>query len=379
MNETRRTITLEGIITLLSPLSHIGEVRGTDSLLLRSYVIGPDGRRQETFRYNGNAWRGMLRDHGSLYLFEKLGDPKMGLDTLYLFTSGGAIAGEQVVDLDRAEKIRALFPLLSIFGGGAKSQILEGKLHVGFGIPLVRECQSILPERFRNPDAPPWRLWTEEVYFTRQDDAKKERFKRYLQDAPAMNAPENREALPEARPSAEQESLFAGQEDAAPPEPPPDGLAANAEKKAAAAKKKENPQQMRAMVECLCAGAQLYQRIDLVDVTDLELGAFVSALDHWSRAPYIGGKCGAGFGLCEVSYDYWDGGQLKPFARIGQNLVRLGPAAAEAKQAYDEWLRQLYDEYLTVNAAPMRAMLEAARVEDPKAPKSKKVAGAAGK
>ena len=365
-SDARRTISLEGIITLMSPLSHIGEVRGTDSLLLRSYIVGDDGRRQETFRYNGNAWRGMLRDHGSLYLFNKLGDPKMGLDTLYLFTSGGAIAGEQIVDLDRAEKIRAVFPLLSIFGGGAKSQILEGKMHVGFGIPLVRECQAVLPERFRNIDAPPWRLWTEENYFTRQDDAKKEKFKRFLQEPPAVAAPEKREALPEA-PPVEQESLFAGAvEAAAPATPIPDGLAANAEKKKdAAPKKKENPQQMRAMVECLCAGARLYQRIDLVDVTDIELGAFVSALGHWSRAPYIGGKCGVGFGLCNVAYDFWQGGKLEQFARIGENVVKLGPAAAAAKQAYDKWLQQLYDEYLVANAGTMRVMLEASRVEEP--------------
>lgn len=353
MSGMKLTIMLEGIVTLMSPLSHIGEVRGTDSLLLRSYIIGGNGMRQETFRYNGNAWRGMLRDHGALYLFRKLGDPKMSLDTLYLFTAGGAIAGEQAVDIDRAEKIRAVFPLLSIFGGGAKSQILEGKMHIGFGIPLVRECQSILPERFRSSDAPAWRLWTEENYFTRQDDAKKEQFKQYLHDEITTVPAKSQEALPDA---SQQMRLF----DAAQSPRPESAPAKDVQKK-----KKENPQQMRVMVECLCAGARMYQRIDLVDVTDLELGAFVSALDHWSTAPYIGGKCGVGFGLCNVFYDYQDeSGQLQCFTVIGESQIKLGQIAADAKAAYDRWLLELYNQYVATNEAPMRAMLEAGRVEE---------------
>lgn len=331
MSEKRYNITLEGIITLLSPLSHIGETRGTDSLLIRGYVLDENGQRRETFRYNGNAFRGMLRDCGALYLFEKLGEPKMDLDTLYLFTAGGSIAGEQAVDLARANRIREAFQLISIFGGGAKSQVLEGKMSIGFGVPLVRECQGILPERFRNPEAPPWRLWTEENYFTRQDDAKKAKFKKYLPD-------EEKPALPEGQ-------LF------------PDEQQEEKPKK----KEKEHHQQMRAMVESLCAGAKLYQRIDLFDMTDLELGAFVSCLEYFSRKPYIGGKSGVGFGLCKIEYEYWDNGRLCHFMTINENQVKACELAENAKQKYDRWLIDLYNQYLEENKQPMAQLLEGAK------------------
>jgi CRISPR type IV-associated protein Csf2 len=337
-NQKRYNLTLEGIITLLAPLSHIGETRGTDSLLVRGMVIDEKGQRHEVFRYNGNAFRGMLRDCGALYLFEKLGEPKMNLDTLYLFTAGGAIAGEQTVDLARAERIRQVFQLLSIFGGGAKSQILEGKMSIGFGVPLVRECQSILPERFRNPDAPPWRLWTEEVYFTRMDDAKRETFKRYLVENTLPLPEDERKALPSA-----QESLFPEQEEEKPKT------------------KKEHAQQMRAMVECLAAGSKLYQRIDLYDMTELELGAFVSCLEYFSRRPYIGGKSGVGFGLCRIEYEYWDNGVLKPFMSIGENRVKACELAEGAKQQYDQFLLELYNKYILENKASMVQMLEGAK------------------
>jgi len=330
MSEKRHNITLEGVITLLSPLSHIGETRGTDSLLIRGNVLDDSGQRRETFRYNGNAFRGMLRDCGALYLFEKLGNPKMDLDTLYLFTAGGSIAGDQSVDLARANRIREAFQLISIFGGGAKSQVLEGKMSVGFGVPLVRECQSILPERFRNDEAPPWRLWTEENYFTRTDDAKKAKFKQYLPD-------ENKPALPEGQ-------LFDAEE---------------TEEKPKKKKEKEHSQQMRAMVESLCAGAKLYQRIDLADMTDLELGAFVSCLDYFSRKPYIGGKSGVGFGLCQIDYDYWCDGERRHFMSIGENSVRACELAEGAKQKYDQWILDLYNQYLEENQQPMAKLLEA--------------------
>jgi len=355
----RNNLTIEGIITLLSPLSHIGETRGTDSLLIRGNIIGSDNKRHETFRYNGNAFRGMLRDCGTLYLFEKLGNPKMPLDMLYLFASGGTIIGDQSVDLARAEQIRKTFQLLSIFGGGAKSQVLEGKMAIGFGVPLVRECQSILPERFRNIEAPPWRLWTEENFFTRTDDAKKEVFKKYLIE---QTEPAQLTELPEP---------VSAQEEPQVDEQITDGLRFHKkyleEKKQKQEKKQEQgqipkskdvPQQMRAMVESLCAGSKMYQRIDLFDVSDLELGAFVSCLDYFSRKPYIGGKASVGFGLCNIDYEYWNNGKLEHFMSIGENQTKICELGEGAKKAYDRWILDLYTKYLEENKVSMARLLE---------------------
>lgn len=388
-NKKRYNITLEGVITLLSPLSHIGGVQGTDSLLVRGKVFDPIAKKpREVFRYNGNAFRGKWRDCGALYLFEKLGGPKMNLDIFHLFTSGGAIAGAQTVDLERAETIRKCFPLISIFGGGAKSQILEGKMDVGFGVPLVQETQGIIPERFRSLDAPPWRLLTEEVEQTRQDDSKKANFKQFIRDS-ALPEPQKLDELPEnvdsKTPSygpqlenltAEQQALFENADAAPEPESIRKAVAKakkrfdnhedakkRGEKKPAKKDKDGPAQQMRVTIEAMCAGTQMYHRIDLYDMTELELGAFVSCLDYWSRRPYLGGKSGAGFGLCNAEYEYWDNDQAKPFMQISQNCVRIEEPAASAQKAYDQFLLDIYNRYLQEHEANLAGILTESKLE----------------
>lgn len=387
-NKKRYNITLEGIITLLSPLSHIGAVQGTDSLLVRGKVFDPIAKKpREVFRYNGNAFRGMLRDCGALYLFEKLGGPRMNLDIFHLFTSGGAIAGAQTVDLERAEIIRKYFPFISIFGGGAKSQILEGKMDIGFGVPLVQETQGIIPERFRSLDAPPWRLLTEEVEQTRQDDSKKVHFKQFIRDSALIESQKLHELQenidlkdPNYGPqlenlTPEQQALFENAD--AVPEPE------SIRKAAAKAKKrfdnheddkkrgnkpdkkgKDGPaQQMRVMIEAMCAGTQMYHRIDLYDMTELELGAFVSCLVYWSKRPYLGGKSGTGFGLCTAEYEYWENGRVKPFMQIAQNCTRIEEPAKSAQKVYDQFLLDIYNHYLQEYEANLTGILVEAKLE----------------
>src|SRR5690606_3739767 len=138
-----------------------------------------------------------------------------------------------------------------------------------------------LPARYRTEELPGWREWTMEASFTRKDDSKDERLRGYLAQKP--------------------ETLL---------------LEGEAEEKKS---RKEPAQQMRYTVECLAPGSVMYQRIELIDVTELELGAWVSCLAEWSKSPYLGGKSNVGFGLCEAKWDYIIPGEdeeWKPFASI---------------------------------------------------------------
>lgn len=331
-------IRLDGIITLLSPLSHIGESSGPDSFLSQDIIIGPDGRPVECFVYSGNAWRGHLRDLGAIYMTEKLGGLQYNPAVFYLLFSGGSLGGEQSVDIDQARMYRRNVPLLSVFGGGVGNQILTGKIKVGAMYPLVRECQRILPEYLRSEDAPSWRQWTFEKSFTRMDDAKNENLRKYLVGS------ENDGLLPAGAPQA---LLPAG-----------DGAAEETKKK----KKEDPPQQMRYTVEMLAAGSVLYQRIDLCDLTDLELGAFVSALIEFSKHPYIGGKSGTGHGLVDIEYTWRPAGAKEPagdFLKIGTDRLWLSKPAEEAKNKYDDFLVSLYDKYLEDKAEELTKLLAA--------------------
>jgi len=320
------SIRLDGKITLLSPLSHIGESSGIDSFLSTDTVIGMDGRPLEVFTYSGNAFRGQLRDLGASYLTEKLGNIKYSPELFYLLFSGGSLGGAQSVDIDQARMYRRNIPLLSVFGGGVGNQILTGKIKVGAMYPLTEECQRIIPEHLRDENAPSWKQWTFDKSFTRMDDAKNENMRKYLT-------------------GSETDGLaIAGQ------------VEADSKKK----KKEDPPQQMRYTVEMLAAGAVMYQRIDLCDLSDLELGAFVSALTKLSEHAYIGGKSGTGHGLVDIEYTWRKAGQKDSegtFLKISSDCLWLSEPAEEAKKTYDQFLVALYDRYLEDNAPELTKLL----------------------
>ena len=334
------SLRLDGKVTLLSPLSHIGSSAGPDSFLSEDVIIGPDGRPVEVFTYSGNSYRGILRDKAAAYTLGKLGDIRLAPDTFYLLFSGGSLGGAQSVDIDQARMYRRNIPMLSVFGGGVGNQILAGKIKVGSMYPLVSECQRVLPEHLRDPGAPSWRQWTFEKSFTRMDDAKNEKLRKYLAGA------ENDGLLASPKPQA----LLASEDvPGAPPE-------------TAKKKKEDPPQQMRYTVEMLAAGAVLYQRIDLCDLTDLELGAFVSALVEFSKSSYIGGRSGTGSGLVDIEYAWRPAGAKESagkFLSVTTDQLWLSKPAEEAKDKYDDFLVKLYDQYLENNADELTKLLAA--------------------
>ena len=326
-----RTIRLDGKITLLSALSHIGESLGTDSYLSEDIIIGPDGQPVECFLYSGNSFRGILRDMAAKYLLDKLGGVAIPLDTFHLLFSGGSIGGPQAVDIDQARAYRKALPALSIFGGGVGNQIMEGKLKIGAMYPLVKECQRVIPEKYRDEKAPSWKKWTYEKSYTRRDDSKQENMRKYIADAELLAGPK-------------QQGLLIGETEAP-------------KKK----KEKDAPAtQMRYTVELLAAGAIMYQRIYLQDMSDLELGAFVSALHEFQKAPFLGGKSGTGHGLCEIEYEWSYPGDKEPrgvFLRVAENVMYLSHPAEEAKQEYDDYLQKVYDGYLEDKAPELKQLL----------------------
>lgn len=329
-----RTIRLDGKITLLAPLSHIGESLGVDSYLSTDTIIGSDGQPVECFLYSGNSFRGILRDMAAKYLLDKLGGVAVPIDTFHLLFSGGSIGGTQTLDIDQARAYRKMLPAFSIFGGGVGNQIMEGKLKIGSMYPLVAECQRVIPEKYRDPRAPSWKKWTYEKSYTRRDDSKQENLRKYITDTDGL------------LPGPKQQGLLLGHP----------GESVEPKKK-----EKDGPAtQMRYTVELLAAGAIMYQRVYLQDLSDLELGAFVSALHEFQKASIIGGKGGTGHGLCEIEYEWSYPGDKEPrgvFLKVSENMLWLSKPAEEAKQEYDDFLQQVYNDYLEENAPELKALL----------------------
>jgi hypothetical protein len=327
-------VRLTGLFSLQSPLSHIAESISTTSYLVQEPILQPDGAVEEVFTYSGNAWRGQLRDMAASYMLERLGRPQLALDAFHLLFSGGRIGGEQAVDVEKARRWRRSVPMLALFGGGVGNQILPGKLRVSNAYPLCKEAVPALPPQHRRVAALlTYRGMTFEKSFSRKDDAKDDRINHAL-DAPAAPTPAG--LLPGMEPSA------------------PKGRAPKKD-----AKDDGPADQMRMTAELLAAGVQLATEIDALDVTDVELGALVSALHRFSRSPHIGGQSSRGHGRVALSYELLDvdTGELQPFLTIDGGASLLAPPAEQAKAAYDTYLRETYDAMLQAQQPELAAML----------------------
>lgn len=327
VSETR-SLRLEGTFELLSPLSHIGETISTTAYLSEEPVLQGDGSIETVFAYSGNAWRGQLRDLAAAYMLRSLGNARVPLPAFHLLFSGGSIGGKQSVDIEQARMLRRALPIISLWGGGVGNQILPGKLRVGVCYPLCLETERVVPDRFRE-DMPMlrYRTMTTEKSFSRSDDEKDERLRGCL-EAPT------------------QDTLLLGGEK------PKKGKTEN-----------EPPTQMRYTVELLIAGSRLYSRIDVADATDVELGCLVSALDEFATAPYIGGQARMGHGLARLVYTWSDPrtGEGGYFLGVDDGRAELSEPAAQAKDAYDSYLRTAYQAYLETNASEMQRALEAVK------------------
>lgn len=341
-------VRLTGLFTLRSPLSHIGESLSTTSYLVQEPILQPSGVLAEVFCYSGNAWRGQLRDLCATYMLERIGAPQVSLDTFHLLFSGGRIGGDQIVDLERVKLWRRSVPMLAVFGGGVGNQILPGKIRVANSYPLCVEALPVLPsQHHEKAKTMSYRGMTFEKSFSRKDDAKDERLTSYLADPNTLQLTGDAPSRPTRRRLRTSGAAAAKPEDA------------GAEAPGGTVEREGPADQMRMTCELVAGGVQLATEIDCLDVTDVELGVLVSGLHLFSRSPHIGGQASRGYGRVILDYRIvdLDSGEEQPFLTAGDGVSLLAPPAAEAKGAYDQWLRQQYDAMLAAQGSEIRAAL----------------------
>jgi len=312
---------LFGEFTTLSPLSHIGESISTITYLVEEPILQPSGQIENVFSYNGNAWRGQLRDLSANYMLQNLGCT-VNIDAFHLLFSGGKIGGEQSIDLSYARTMRRAVPMISLFGGGVGNQIMPGKMRVGSSYPLCQEAMPVLREQYHADCLKTsYRQLTMEKSYTRMDDSKH---------------PDLIEHIPTA-----DQPLLEGKK---------------------AKKEGDVSTQMRMTSELLIPGVTLAHEIDLLDVSDIELGVLASAIYGFSASPYIGGQCNRGHG--KVAYKSrivnMQTGENFGFAKIdGEGPAHLSSMAQDAKDAYDAHLREQYDAFLARSESEIVGLLGA--------------------
>lgn len=125
-----------------APLSHGSDESTGNAQLFRRIAVIHQGRRVEIPAVSGNSFRGQLRRIAAARLLDVVGAQRVTLEAFQLLTSGGAIekgeskTGEAVA---ANRDLRALVPMVGLFGGAWKAQLLPGSLRVGWLWPVCAE------------------------------------------------------------------------------------------------------------------------------------------------------------------------------------------------------------------------------------------------
>lgn len=271
-------IKLEGKITALEPISHIGETRSIDSKFNREKMMlsSKAGITKviEVPIISGNSLRGILRRRAGYKLLQILNIPKesMSEGMQHALFSGGMLkkgAGGGIIDTSFITKVRSNIPYLSLFGTVLGQQMLQSKLDVGQLIPI--SCQT----RGRtgiDSDISIYSLLDERAA-TRRDDM--------------------------------EDKCKGSQDD-------------------------EQKQQMRYTHEVLVAGTEFYHYFTLKHCNELETGAFWSTIADFCKYPKIGGLGCRGFGMVQLNYEIND-----PLAQRYESWV------LENKESISKYLKGL--------------------------------------
>lgn len=307
-----------------SPISHISESISTNSYLSQDPILQPDGEVEDVFAYSGNAWRGQLRDLSANYLLQKL-NMQVNLDAFHLLFSGGKIGGDQSIDIQKAKLMRKIVPHVSIFGGGIGTQIMQGKLKVGSSYPICIEAMPVLHERFHaQAEKISYSSLTFEKSFTRFDDSK--------------NFDLHEKVKAGDLPMLETKS-----------------------------KKKDGDvsTQMRMTSELIVAGTNLVHEIDLVNISEIELGAIVAALTQFAQVPYIGGQSNKGHGRVDYFAEIVNlsTGEVHELFKTSGDIPELSATAQQAKDSYDKHLSEIYNAFLEQKESEIRGLLGASQNE----------------
>lgn len=173
MTTSKRMTSVGLVIRATSPISHASDEKaGNQQMVRRMPVIDRDGVRHDVPVVSGNAVRGQLRRIAADDMLRRCGVEKVPQRLYHTLFSGGTLTkGEAPSTSHKIEEIRALrdlIPMIGLFGGTWKGEILPGWLLAGIFWPICRETSGVLGH---NPDGCiEARTLTSDVFYTRRDD-----------------------------------------------------------------------------------------------------------------------------------------------------------------------------------------------------------------
>jgi hypothetical protein len=346
----RQRVTIHCVITLLSPLSHIGEVTGNVSNLKTVKRLDLEGQPRQVFAYSGNAIRnGILRRRGTASALEALG-LHVNPDVHHTLFAGGRIDGSTGNDMELDKRIRQLMPWLSVLGtakpakvfGVKDAQMVQGRLNVGSAYLACYESAPYLFEQFPGVLPPEASIGLAAITAAKSELGS-DPFTPPNQEAIARYSAVKNQHLPLLRKqlrswteylTVDQTTRRDSTQDPTlqkflPPDKP---LLAGT-----GGEDKKKSDQMISSDRLIMAGAKLYSRWDAC-VTAVEEGWIYDALLAFDQFPYIGGKGQRGNG--QVSLDLWyqSGKERGKLVSLGGGVQALESRFTEQYSRYQEYI-----------------------------------------
>jgi hypothetical protein len=252
---------------IMSPLTHMMGVQGNESVINREPVMTEEGKRYVPI-LSGNAIRHvMIRKAGIDNLFDLLNIQKLeNIDQLNFLYNGGALTESSITDsIEKIQMIWNKLPLLKLLGGSLRNQIIRGMMQVGRGTLICEENRRTLHYILNKNhlEKLPELLLSAEMFigkyqYTRGDASKQEADKIKVED---------------------KKGFF------------------DIEKN-----KKEKSNLMLYSGQSVISGAMFINEFILQDVSDLEIGAFFSALKYWQENKSVmGGYSRIGHGKVKIN------------------------------------------------------------------------------
>jgi CRISPR/Cas system CSM-associated protein Csm3 (group 7 of RAMP superfamily) len=251
-----RVVRVQGRLTALSPIYHGGNEKTGNVVLLNRlrFIVG--GKPVDVPVISGNQIRGRLRRLLARDFLQLAGyrldlSQKKHQKLYHTLFAGGVLTeveeGESgVVDLDlKARLVKYVVPI-RLFGASYSNQMVEGRVLVGFALPICRELRDFIGV---DSDVSFYQLIAR-AFQTRRDELR----------------------------------IGKGEDD--------------------------ETVQMIVEYEVFAPGTQFFHELVLETEEEsyaLDLSALYRAVKLWQEEPYVGGKSSAGFGKVKIEY-WWPSG-----------------------------------------------------------------------
>lgn len=297
MDAMIKNFSLHCLSESISPMTHMMGTAGNEAIINREKVYSK-GRIRDVPVLSGNAIRHrIIREPGALHLIKACGlMGKLTIDQANYLLNGGSLTESSTSEnISKIAEMQELLPLVRLLGGSLRNQVVGGSMLVRRGVLVCEEnCDAIrkqLPENIALPESAlrSCEDFVSEFQYTR-GDARRRHDSAQIMEIPMSVATDEKTNL----------MIYSGQK--------------------------------------IVPGALWYHGFVLQNVSHLEVGALLNAIQYWeSLGATLGGSARIGHGRLKMEI-YFEDEDINPAALVSAYLQHV----EENKGRIGTWLDSVF-------------------------------------